>query len=101
MYFWENLKYIWFIKKFFKRNIKEMFCKVIDRIVSVFIFINKKFLFMLVYIWVLKKIVNGIIFDIMKVCINFMIIIFLFEFVRIVMKIKIFFLMKEEWNKKK
>lgn len=55
-----------------------MFCKVIDRIVSVFIFINKKNLFMLVYIWVLKKIVNGIIFDIMKVCINFMIIIFLF-----------------------
>lgn len=56
---------------------------------------------MLVYIWVLKKIVNGIIFDIMKVCINFMIIIFLFLFDRIVMKIKIFFLMKEEWNKKK
>lgn len=101
MYLWENLKHIWFTKKSFKRNIKEMFCKVIDRIVSVFIFTNKKNPLMLAYIWALKKIANGITFDIMKVCTNFMTTILLSEFVRTVTKTKIFFSMKEERNKKK
>lgn len=76
-----------------------MFCKVIDRIVSVFIFTNKKTPLMLAYICALKKIANGITFDTMKVCTNFMTTILLSLFDRTVTKTKIFFF--DERTKKK
>lgn len=56
---------------------------------------------MLAYICALKKIANGITFDTMKVCTNFMTTILLSLFDRTVTKTKIFFFDERTKNKNK